>query len=102
MSDQLKFYVIPAVLYALVASPATYKATRGLFGGWVASSEGTARIGGLILHAIVFIVLATLAMRYFPSKRSAFAHCTAGECSDQQGMNTKLQDVDRILAPAPY
>jgi hypothetical protein len=72
MSDQLKFYVIPAVLYALVASPATYQATRGVFGSWVASSEGTARIGGLILHAIVFIVLVTLAMRLFPSKRSDY------------------------------
>jgi hypothetical protein len=71
-ADQIKFYVIPAVLYALVASPATYKATRGVLGGWVASSEGTARLGGLILHAIVFILLATLAMRYFPSKRSGY------------------------------
>lgn len=60
----LKFYITPAILYMLVASPMTYQATRGVFGPWVASSEGTARIGGLILHAIVFILLATLAMRY--------------------------------------
>lgn len=69
-ADQLKFYVIPAVLYAVVASPATYQATRGVFGSWVASSEGTARFGGLILHAIVFILLATLAMNLFPKKAS--------------------------------
>jgi hypothetical protein len=98
----IKFYVVPAVLYALVASPGTYQATRNVFGSWVSTSEGTAKIGGLILHAIVFILLATLAMRFFPSKRTKFSHSTAGEGSNQMGMNTKLQDVDRILAPAPY
>ena len=99
-SDQIKFYVIPAVLYALVASPATYQATRGVLGGWVDSSEGTARIGGLILHAIVFIVLATLAMRYFPGKRSGYNH--PGAVSQQEGMGTKLVEVPHMLAPAPY
>ena len=99
-SDQIKFYVIPAVLYALVASPVTYQATRGVLGGWVASSEGTARIGGLILHAIVFIVLATLAMRYFPGKRSGYNH--PGAVSQQEGMGTKLVEVPHMLAPAPY
>ena len=99
-SDQIKFYIIPAVLYALVASPATYRATRGDLGGWVASSEGTARLGGLILHAIVFILLATLTMRYFPSKRSGYGH--TGGVSDQEGMGTKLQEVPHMLAPAPY
>jgi hypothetical protein len=72
MSNALKFYIVPAVLYALVASPATYQATRNVFGSWVATYEGTAKLGGLILHAIVFILLATLAMRYFPSKRSGY------------------------------
>jgi hypothetical protein len=101
MSNAAKFYIVPAVLYALVASPATYQTTRKVFGNWVATYEGTAKFGGLILHAIVFILLATLAMRYFPSKRSGFGHCTGGDCT-QEGMNTKLQEVDRILAPAPY
>jgi len=74
MSNAAKFYIVPAVLYALVANPATYQATRKMFGSWVATNEGTAKLGGLILHAIVFILLAALAMRYFPSKRSGYAH----------------------------
>ena len=104
MSDVAKFYIVPAVLYALIASPMTYQTTRNVFGSWVATSEGTAKFGGLILHAIVFILLATLAMRYFPSRRSGFSHSTAGEGSSQAPVasNTKLQDVDRILNPAPY
>jgi hypothetical protein len=101
MSDVAKFYIVPAVLYALIASPMTYQTTRNVFGSWVATSEGTAKFGGLILHAIVFILLATLAMRYFPSRRSGFSH--QGELADQKaGMNTKLVSAEHILSPAPY
>jgi hypothetical protein len=102
MSDSVKFYIIPAVLYALVASPATYQATRGVFGPWVASGEGTARIGGLILHAIVFILLATLAMRYFPSKRSGYDHTGDVSAQGVYGMNTKPTEVPHELKPASY
>lgn len=74
MSDVAKFYIVPAALYAVVASPMTYQATSKVFGSWVATQDGLAKTGGLILHAIVFILLAALAMRYFPSKRSEYAH----------------------------
>ena len=104
MSDVAKFYIVPAVLYALVANPATYQATRKVFGSWVATYEGTAKFGGLILHAIVFILLATLAMRYFPGRRSGFAHSTAGENSSQgvYGMNTKPNEAHLVIPGAPY
>ena len=103
MSDAAKFYIVPAVLYALVASPMTYQKTRDVFGSWVATSEGTAKLGGLILHAIVFILLASLAMRYFPS-RSGFSHSTAGENSTQSvyGMNTKPNEAHLEIPGAPY
>ena len=100
MSNAAKFYIVPAVLYAVVANPATYQATRNVFGSWVATSDGTAKLGGLILHAIVFILLATLAMRYFPSKRSGFSHngCT----NEQHGMNTKIVEGHLKMDAAPY
>lgn len=102
MSDVAKFYIVPAVLYAVVANPATYQATRKVLGSWVATSEGTAKFGGLILHAIVFILLATLAMRYFPGRRSGYDH--TGEVSQQgvYGMNTKPTEVPHELSPASY
>ena len=98
-ASQMKFYVVPAVLYMLVASPATYQATRNVFGGWVASSDGVAKMGGLILHAIVFILLATLAMRYFPVTRSGYSH--SGEV-DRQEQGTKIIEAHMVLKPAPY
>ena len=102
MSNAAKFYIVPAVLYALVASPMTYQTTRGVFGNWVATQDGLAKTGGLILHAIVFILLAALAMRYFPSKRSSYNH--TGEISQQgmMGMNTKPTEVPHMMDPSPY
>jgi hypothetical protein len=100
MSNAAKFYIVPAVLYAVVASPTTYQATRNVLGSWVATSEGTAKLGGLILHALVFILLASLAMRYFPTKRSGYNH--PGGISQQEGMNTKPTEVPHMMAPAPY
>jgi hypothetical protein len=53
----------------LVASPAAYKTVRSVAGNWVATPEGTAKLGGLVLHAIVFILLVGLLMRLFPARR---------------------------------
>jgi hypothetical protein len=64
--------IVSAILFALVASPSTYKLTRSVAGDWVASSEGTAKIGGLILHAIVFVLLLRIAMRILKPKKSNY------------------------------
>lgn len=50
-------FVVPIATYVAVSNPATYKLTSGILGQWVANSAGTPNIGGLILHAIVFILL---------------------------------------------
>ena len=62
------FTVIPFVAYLIVANPATYKAVRGIAGGWVASSEGLPTLAGLALHALVLILLVTAVMRFVPLK----------------------------------
>ena len=56
------FQIIPFVAYIAVASPATYKLTRGVLGNWVASADGLATLKGVALHAVVFVLLATLLM----------------------------------------
>ena len=62
------FTVIPFVAYLIVANPATYKAVRGVAGGWVASAEGLPTLAGLALHAVVLILLITAVMRLLPAK----------------------------------
>ena len=63
MSDFVKFYLTPILAFVLVANPKTYEMTRSVLGSWVASQDGLAKTGGLILHAIVFILLVSLLMR---------------------------------------
>ena len=62
------FTVIPFVAYLIVANPATYKAVRGVAGGWVANAEGLPTLAGLALHALVLILLITAVMRLLPAK----------------------------------
>jgi hypothetical protein len=64
--------VISAVLFAIVASPETYKLTRSIGGDWIASSDGCAKMGGLVLHAIVFVLLLSLVYKLMRSKKSGY------------------------------
>ena len=71
--------IVHAVMFMLVASPETYKLTRSIGGGWIASSEGTAKLGGLILHAIVFVILCHFVMKMLKSRRrSTYMHKMEG------------------------
>ena len=56
-------YLIPLVLFMIFASPATFKAVRGVAGGWVASAEGEAKFAGLLLHAVLFVWVVGFLMR---------------------------------------
>ena len=70
--SQLKFYLLPLVAYLIVASPGTHKATRSVLGNWVSTPDGTAKLGGLLLHGVVFVLLVSLLMRLFPRSRSNY------------------------------
>ena len=66
------FQIIPFVTYVAVAHPATYKLTRKVLGDWVANSEGLATLKGVALHAVVFVLLATLLMRFLVPRASGY------------------------------
>lgn len=56
-------YLLPLILFMVFASPATFKAVRGVAGGWVASAEGEAKFAGLLLHAVLFVWVVGFLMR---------------------------------------
>jgi hypothetical protein len=92
------FQIIPFVAYIAVASPATYKATRGVLGNWVASADGLATLKGVALHAVVFVLLATLLMRFVLPRVSGYAHMM-GKSQDQtlpDLMGSPLQGVSGV------
>lgn len=80
----VKFTLTPALAYILVAHPMTYEMTRKVFGSWVATQDGVAKTGGLILHAIVFVLLVSLLMRLLRNVSYA-RHQTGGHGSSMGG-----------------
>jgi len=67
-------YLVPFALYVAVASPATYKLTRGVAGSWIASADGLASFPGLLLHALVFVLIAGYLMRLLNPRTSGYGH----------------------------
>jgi hypothetical protein len=56
-------WLIPLVLFVVFASPMTFKAVRGVAGGWVASAEGQAKSLGLLLHGVIFVLAVGFLMK---------------------------------------
>ena len=66
--------VVPFVVFFLVAHPETFKLTRSIAGGWVASTYGVPTNLGLLLHALVYVLLATFAWRLVYGKKVSKYH----------------------------
>jgi hypothetical protein len=64
MASLIPFYIVPMLAFILVSMPSTYKMVASLLGSWVASADGLPKMGGLILHSIVFLFVVRLLM-YF-------------------------------------
>ena len=60
------------IVFFIVANPATFKLMRQVLGGWVATAEGVAKPGGLLLHSVVFVLLACVVPRAL-MRRSSYA-----------------------------
>jgi hypothetical protein len=65
--------IVPFVAFYIVANPMTFKAVRGILGPWVASAEGLPTQAGVLLHALVFVIVAHIMWKLFMSKKSGFA-----------------------------
>ena len=64
--------ILMALLFMLLAAPVAFQAVRRVLGGWIATAEGLPKVGGLAVHAVVFMVLSTLIWRYVPIGSSRF------------------------------
>jgi hypothetical protein len=84
------FTVIPFVAYLIVANPATYKAVRGVAGGWVASAEGLPTLAGLALHAVVLVLLVTVVMRLLPRKSKFDMNLDMANLSEMEEFDSKM------------
>ena len=95
--------------FVAVSHPATYKATSKLLGSWIASPEGLPKMGGLVLHAVVFIFLVGLLMTLLFKKKSGFSPYELDGPNDgpdfwvkqlgkkQMGQETSQRKPDRMM-----
>lgn len=64
---------VPFAVFFVVANPATFKFVRGIVGNWVASADGLPTTAGLLLHALVFVIVAHFMWRLvWGPKKSGF------------------------------
>ena len=65
--------LVPFAVFFVVANPSTFKLTRSVFGAWVAAADGLPTTAGLLLHALVFVILAHCLWRMiYGKKKSGF------------------------------
>ena len=70
--------IIPFAAFIAIASPQAFEITRTLLGSWIATGEGVPKLGGLILHALVFILVTHLLWRFFFGPKTAKTSCGCG------------------------
>ena len=64
---------IPFITFFVVANPCTFKLTRKVLGHWVAAADGLPTTAGLLLHALVFVLLAHFLWKLMKGpKRSSY------------------------------
>ena len=66
--------ILFVLAFLLVAHPATYRTTRSVLGSWVATQDGLAKLGGLVLHALVLIGVLMLLNRLRKTSKIGRAH----------------------------
>jgi hypothetical protein len=64
--------LVAVLAFVIVSSPETYKLTSGLAGDWIANATGRAQPGGLVLHAVVFLVLLAVLKMVLPKGLSGY------------------------------
>lgn len=75
MDFDWKKKIVPFVVFFVVANPETFKLVRSLAGAWVASPEGLPTTAGLLLHALVYVLLAHFAWRLvYGAKKSKYTN----------------------------
>ena len=82
------------IVFFIVANPSTFKIMRKLLGAWVANAEGLATPAGLILHSVVFAVLAILIPKYL--MRSSYY-----EADEEYESDEEYEGEDEYNQPDP-
>lgn len=64
--------LVPFIVFFIVANPATYKLTGSILGKSIASPEGLPTTMGLLLHALVFVIVAHFLWKFMYRKKKSY------------------------------
>lgn len=64
--------LVPFIVFFIVANPAMYKLTGSILGKSIASPEGLPTTMGLLLHALVFVIVAHFLWKLLYSKKKSY------------------------------
>jgi len=73
MNSDLIKKIVPLAVFFVVANPETFKLTRSVAGGWIANSYGLPTTTGLLLHALVFVIVAHFLSRLVFGGQTSYA-----------------------------
>ena len=96
--------LVPFAVFFVVANPATFKLTRSVAGSWVAAADGLPTTAGLLLHALVFVIVAHFLWRMiFGKKSSSFggwqSKMNGNPFTSQQLAQQNIRAVQGTAAP---
>jgi hypothetical protein len=73
MDFDWKKKAVPFAVFFVIANPAMFKLVRSVLGNWVASADGLPTTAGLLLHALVYVIVAHFLWRLvWGTKKSGF------------------------------
>lgn len=101
--------IVPFAVFFVIANPATFKLTRSVFGGWVANSYGLPTTMGLLLHALVFVIVAHFVWRLVWGKKTSrfggtasLSHSTLGSDNIPYTANNARAIQGQQMHPAEF
>jgi len=68
---------LPFSIFVLLASPQMFTLTRSLGGNWIASADGLPKMGGLLLHGLVFVLLSHFLWKLLFGNKKSNCGCSA-------------------------
>ena len=86
--------IVPFAVFFAVANPATFKLTRSIAGSWVAAADGLPTTAGLLLHALVFVIVAHFVWRLiYGKKKSSYGYMQTSEPLTQRLVSGRMMQV---------
>lgn len=92
---------IPFITFFVVANPATFKLTRKVLGSWIAAADGLPTTAGLLLHALVFVLVAHFLWRMLKAPRRSSYRLSSqmGDGASLLATRTSTRSVQGSMDP---